>query len=216
MIKYINKIAVLAFTIFFISCGTNNTTKGVKTLTNESGETFTFHGDGTASVRGPFNENLGIHRTNNNDPRQFDKVQLIKEDDKSAVYVGNIGLNGGFGSGAQEAHPGRNGRPKEHRVESDQGDVAKVRVRTNFLIITLTSPIIDPMVYDGYGSLYCDAKINGKEYYLMTERFLFPTGGDKKIIRGLYFLDRMKDDKPVVEVDHNEVVKLELRRGYRR
>ncbi len=94
MIKYINKIAMIAFTIFFISCAAN-TTKGVKTLTNKRGETFTFHGDGTASVKGPFNEDLGIHRTNNNDPRDFDKVQLIKEGNKSAVYIGHLGLKGG-------------------------------------------------------------------------------------------------------------------------
>ena len=95
MIRYINKITILAFIIFFIGCAANNATKRVKTLINKKGETFTFHGDGTASVIGPFNEDLGIHRTNNNDPRKFDKVQLIKEDDKSAVYVGILGLKGG-------------------------------------------------------------------------------------------------------------------------
>ncbi len=99
MIKYINKIAMLAFTIFFISCAANNTTKGVKTLTNERGETFTFHGDGRASVE--YNDGngkpvrLGDYPTNKNDPSESDKVQLYKEGDKKCVYVGNMGLKGG-------------------------------------------------------------------------------------------------------------------------
>ena len=88
--RYMSNIALMAFTIFFTSCVGNNA-KGVKILTNKRGETFTFHGNGTASVVGPFQENLGTHSTNNSDPKEFDKIQLIKEGDKSVVYVGLLG-----------------------------------------------------------------------------------------------------------------------------
>ena len=65
-----------------------------KVVENRKGETFTFHGDGTVSVKGIFSEDLGTHRTNNNNPLSYQNIELIKEGNNSGVFVG-LGLMGG-------------------------------------------------------------------------------------------------------------------------
>ncbi|MCP3659940.1 MAG: hypothetical protein GY830_06335 [Bacteroidetes bacterium] len=94
MIKKIIKLGCISFLIH--NCESNSATKGINTLENKKGEFFTFHGYGTVTVKGPFNEDLGTHRTNINDPEKNSEVQLIKKKDNSVVYVGHIGLNGGM------------------------------------------------------------------------------------------------------------------------
>ncbi len=92
-----------------INCSNRNI-KDVKVITNRRGETFTFHGNGTVSAIGPFNENLLTHRTNNDNPKSSDRIEIIKDYGNSVVYVGTLGLNGGIlycrcGSGCEcKAH----------------------------------------------------------------------------------------------------------------
>lgn len=68
--------------------------KEAHVIQNRQGECFTFHGDGTVSVKGIFGEDLGTHGTNNDHPLPHQHVELVKEGEKSGVFVG-LGLRGG-------------------------------------------------------------------------------------------------------------------------
>ena len=74
----VNKIFLVVISVLMVNCGINNSSK-MKTHTNKRGEIFTFHKNGTASVQGPFGENLGTYKTNNSNPIKFDKVQLCSQ-----------------------------------------------------------------------------------------------------------------------------------------
>ena len=58
--KKINLIISLFALIILTSCqNVSNSRFGMIKRTNKRGETFTFHGNGTTTVKGPFNEDLG-------------------------------------------------------------------------------------------------------------------------------------------------------------
>lgn len=64
------------------------------TVKNKLGQSFTFHGDGYASVVDPFDRDLGTYPVNNNDPFWYQDIQLEKIGDTTYVFVIK-GLNGG-------------------------------------------------------------------------------------------------------------------------
>ncbi|MEM7361388.1 MAG: ubiquitin family protein [Bacteroidota bacterium] len=83
--------------VFFIPFAFSSAVASLQpTITNKLGQTFTFDGNGYASVVDAFGEDLGTYPVNDNNPFWYQDIQLKQEGGEGVVFVG-VGLKGAGG-----------------------------------------------------------------------------------------------------------------------